>query len=153
MPYQIRAIALADIPHIVHHREQMFRDMGTPGEFDAMARAMEDWLRTAIPSRTYLGWLAVADDGAVAAGCGLVVIPWPPGPMAMDPRCGFVYNVYTAPAHRKQGLARRLMETIHDWCRGEGIERVVLNASQFGQPLYEQMGYAATIDPMLRIRL
>ena len=38
MPYQIRAITLADIPHIVHHREQMFRDMGIPAEFEAMAR-------------------------------------------------------------------------------------------------------------------
>ena len=59
----------------------------------------------------------------------------------MDPRCGFVFNVYTEPAHRKQGLGRRLMEAMHEWCRGEGIERVVLNASTFGQPIYAAMGY------------
>ena len=153
MPYQIRAITLADIPHIVHHREQMFRDMGIPAEFEAMARETEAWLRTAIPSKTYLGWLAVGRDDAVAAGCGLIVIPWPPGPMTMDPRSGFVFNVYTAPAHRQQGLARRLMETLHEWCRSEGIQRVVLNASRFGQPLYEQMGYVVANEPMMRTRV
>ena len=58
-----------------------------------------------------------------------------------------------APAHRKQGLARRLMDAIHDYCRAEGIERVVLNASTFGKPLYDAMGYVVTDEPMMRLRL
>ncbi len=153
MTYRIRPAVIADIPHVVAHREQMFRDMGIPAEFEAMAQATGAWLQSAIPSKTYLGWLAVSDDGAIAAGGGLIVIPWPPGPMTMDPRCGFVFNVYTDPAHRKQGLAQQLMAAMHDWCRGEGIERVVLNASTFGQPLYEQMGYVVTNEPMMRMRL
>jgi GNAT superfamily N-acetyltransferase len=153
MTYSIRQATVADIPHLVSHREQMFRDMDIPAEFDGMRTAFDRWLREAIPSRTYLGWVAVAGNGDVAAGSGLIVIPWPPGPMTMDPRCGFVFNVYTAPAHRRHGLARRMMEAIHAWCRAEGIERVVLNASVFGQPLYETMGYVATVEPMMRMRL
>lgn len=153
MTYHIRPAIIEDIPHVVAHREQMFRDMGIPAEFDAMARATESWLRTAIPSQAYLGWLVVGDDGEIAAGGGLIVMPWPPGPITMDPRCGFVFNVYTAPAHRQQGLARRLMETMHGWCRSQGIERVVLNASTLGQPIYQQMGYVVANEPMMRIRL
>ena len=30
----------------------------------------------------------------------------------MDPRCGFVFNVYTAPAHRQQGLVREALATL-----------------------------------------
>jgi GNAT superfamily N-acetyltransferase len=86
-------------------------------------------------------------------GGGLIVIPWPPGPISLDPRCGFVFNVYVEPAHRKQGLARRIMDAMHDHCRAEGIERMVLNASTFGQSLYEDMGYVLTSEPMMRIRL
>jgi GNAT superfamily N-acetyltransferase len=52
-----------------------------------------------------------------------------------------VYNVYTEPAHRGRGLARRIMETIHSWCRAQGLKTVALNASEFGRPLYESMGY------------
>jgi GNAT superfamily N-acetyltransferase len=153
MTYQIRVATVADIPSVIAHREQMFRDMGIPAQFEVMAAAAAAWLKTAIPSQVYRGWVAVTDAGDVVAGGGLIVIPWPPGPMTMDPRCGFVYNVYTDPAHRKQGLARRLMEAMHDWCRGEGIERVVLNASIFGQPLYEQLGYVVANEPMMRMRL
>ena len=153
MPYTIRPATLSDIPHIVEHREKMFREMTIPAAFEDMSAATELWLRHALPGHVYRGWMAVANDGAIAAGGGLIVIPWPPGPMTMDPRCGFVFNVYTEPAHRKHGLARRLMDAMHEWCRAEGIERVVLNASTFGKPLYEAMGYVVADEPMMRIRL
>jgi GNAT superfamily N-acetyltransferase len=153
MSYTIHPATIADVPHIVRHRERMFRDMGIPAEFDDMAAAMESWLRHAIPARTYLGWLAETADGEIAAGGGLIVIPWPPGPMSMDPRCGFVFNVYTEPAHRGRRVGRQLMDAMHAWCRAEGIERVVLNASTFGRPLYESMGYVASDEPMMRLKL
>jgi len=153
MTYTIRTATIADVPHIVHHRSAMFREMGIPAGFEDMTAATDLWLRHAIPSKTYRGWIAATSTGDVAAGSGLIVIPWPPGPMTMDPRCGFVFNVYTAPAHRKQGLGRRLMDAIHDHCRAEGIERVVLNASTFGKPLYDSMGYVVADEPMMRLRV
>jgi GNAT superfamily N-acetyltransferase len=153
MTYSIRTATIADIPHLVSHREQMFRDMGIPAEFEDMRVAFDLWLRHAIPARTYLGWVAVASTGEAVAGSGLIVIPWPPGPMTLDPRCAFVFNVYTAPAHRKRGLARLLMDAMHAWSRSEGIERVVLNASSFGHPLYESMGYVVADEPMMRLKL
>ena len=153
MAYTIRPATLSDIPQIVEHRAAMFHEMGIPAVFDEMAIATESWLRHAIPAHTYRAWMAEASNGAIAAGGGLIVIPWPPGPITLDPRCGFVFNVYTEPDHRKRGLARRLVEAMHEWCRSEGIERVVLNASVFGQPLYDSMGYVTTNEPMMRIRL
>lgn len=153
MTYSIRPATISDIPNIVDQREQMFREMGIPAGFEDMKVAMDLWLRHAIPARTYLGWIAESKQGEIAAGGGLIVIPWPPGPISMDPRCGFVFNVYTQPQHRKQGLARRLMDAMHDYCRAEGIERVVLNASTFGKPLYDAMGYVVTSEPMMRYKL
>src|SRR5690348_6929436 len=98
MPYTIRPATVGDIPHIVKHRELMFREMGIPAEFEDMAIATEQWLRHALPAKTYRGWIADS-DGVVVAGGGLLVIPWPPGPMTMDPRCGFIFNVYTDAQH------------------------------------------------------
>lgn len=153
MAYSIRPATIADIPHVVSHRELMFREMGIPAEFEDMAVATDLWLRHAIPSNIYRGWIAEAGDGDVAAGGGVIIIPWPPGPMTMDPRCGFIFNVYTTPQHRKQGLARKLMDAMHQHCRDEGLERVVLNASVFGKSLYDSMGYVVTDEPMMRLRL
>ena len=112
MAYSIRPATITDIPHIVQHRAGMFREMGIPAAFEDMTAATELWLRHAIPSKTYLGWMAESNTGDVVAGGGLLIIPWPPGPITMDPRCGFIFNVYTQPAHRKQGLAKRVMDAI-----------------------------------------
>ena len=153
MTYTIRPATIADIPHIVSHREQMFRDMGIAADFDDMRAAFESWLLHALPVHTYRGWMAVTPNGEIAGGSGLIVMPWPPGPMTMDPRGAMVFNVFTHRSHRKQGLARQLMEAMHDWCRAEGIERVVLNASTFGHSLYLSMGYVVSEEPMMRLRL
>ena len=153
LTYALRPATLADIPDLVTHRAAMFREMGIPAVFDDMAIASESWLRHAIPNHTYRAWVAETRTEGVVAGAGLIVIPWPPGPISMDPRCGFIFNVYTVPTHRGHGLARRLMDAIHTWCRDEGIERVVLNASVFGKPLYEQMGYVVSDEPMMRLKL
>ena len=45
--------------------------------------------------------------------------------------------------------ARLIMETMHAWCREEGIGSVALNASQDGRPLYETMGYTVSPNPMM----
>ncbi len=149
--YDIRPAALADIPHLVRHREGMFRDMGTECDYPAMLGSFERWLRLAMPDGTYRGWLAQTQDGRVVAGVGLIVLPWPPGPRTLDPRCAFVYNVYTDHDHRRRGLARRLMETLHAWCRAQGIGQVGLTASDEGRALYESMGYEAEADYFLRL--
>jgi GNAT superfamily N-acetyltransferase len=91
----------------------------------------------------------LANGGTVVAGGGATIVPWPPGPRYPGDSLAFVYNVYTEPAHRRRGLARRIMSTIHDWCRENGITSLALNASEDGRPLYESLGYVAAPRPMM----
>ncbi len=92
--FVIRRATVADTPHVVRHREAMFREMGIDAAFEDMSIAADQWLRDAIASMIYRGWVAER-GGEVVAGGGLIVIPWPPGPVTMDPRCAFIFNVYT----------------------------------------------------------
>jgi GNAT superfamily N-acetyltransferase len=77
------------------------------------------------------------------------VLPWPPGPRYLGDRLAFVYNVYTEPAHRHQGVARMVMDAIHAWCRAAGVTSLALNASKDGRPLYEALGYWESPNPMM----
>ena len=131
----------------------MFTEMGSAAADVAAAGPMfRTWLTEAVPSGTYRAW--VVDNGTeVVAGGGMTVLPWPPGPQHPGGHVAFVYNVYTEPAHRGRGLARRLMDTIHEWCRGAGIQSVALNASVFGRPLYESMGYRVSESPTMVRRI
>jgi GNAT superfamily N-acetyltransferase len=146
--YTIRPATIADLPHILRHREGMFRDMGVVCDYDALTDASRAWLADAMASGTYVGWVAET-TAAVVAGAGLTVLPWPPGPRDASGRLAFVYNVYTDPSHRRRGLARRLMDTLEAWCRAEGIGRIALQASAAGRPLYESMGYVVAAEPLM----
>src|SRR6476469_10772029 len=127
----------------------MFTDMRVRLDAAALDGAFRTWLTGTMAAGPYRAWLVETAGGEVAAGGGITIIPWPPGPQYAGDRLAFVYNVYTEPAHRRRGLARRIMDTIHDWCRGDGISSVALNASRDGKPLYESMGYAESPSPMM----
>jgi GNAT superfamily N-acetyltransferase len=128
----------------------MFEDMGQP--LPAASRAaFAQWLHRALAEDLYRAWLVASADGAIVAGAGLMVLPWPPGVLDDRDRIAFVYNVFTEPDHRRRGLARRLMETIHAWCREQDIASVRLHASAGGRPLYEGFGYVPTNEMTLRL--
>lgn len=139
--YELRMAGVDDAARVVAHREGMFRDMGIACDYDRMRAAFAEWVTSALQSGLYHGWFAVTENGDVVAGAGITIIPWPPGPQDVSGRCAFVYNVYVEPDHRRRGLARRLMEAVHAWCRDEGIRLVGLNASDAGEPVYASMGY------------
>jgi GNAT superfamily N-acetyltransferase len=147
--YRVRLATLADADVLVRHRIGMFTDMGVALDARALDQAFRAWLAGVMPHGTYRAWLVDAADGTVACGGGITIIPWPPGPRYAGDRLAFVYNVYTEPPHRRRGLARLVMDTIHGWCRDEGIGSMALNASRDGKPLYESMGYAESTSPMM----
>ncbi len=147
--YRVRPATLADVDVLVRHRIGMFTDMGVPLDVAVLEPAFRAWLAEMMPPGTYRAWVAETADREVAAGGGITILPWPPGPSYVGNRLAFVYNVYTEPAHRRRGLARIIMDAIHDWCRAEGIASMALNASRDGKPLYDSMGYAESPSPMM----
>jgi GNAT superfamily N-acetyltransferase len=148
--YRVRLATLDDIDVLVRHRLGMFTEMGTTFDaplIDGMFRA---WLRAMMPAGEYRAWLCATDVGEIAAGAGITLLKWPPGPSPLrSERIAFVYNVYTEPAHRKRGLARRLMEAIHAWCIDQEVAAVALNAAPAAQHLYRTLGYVDAPSPMM----
>ena len=142
----IRPATLADAETIAAHRRAMFYEMGYRDEaaLDAMVAAFLPWLRQRMTTGEYLAWLAVAPDGAIAAGLGLWLMDWPPHMIGPGAPRGNILNVYTEPAFRRQGIARRLMNVALDWCRANGVRAVILHASEDGQKLYEELGFKST---------
>jgi GNAT superfamily N-acetyltransferase len=146
--YRVRVATLDDLDALVHHRIAMFQDMSVPLDPVAVDAAFRPWLREMMPKGVYRAWL-VESESRVFAGGGITILPWPPGPRYFSGRLAFVYNVYTEPDHRHRGLGRMVMEAIHAWCREERIGSLALNASRFGQSMYESLGYAVTPSPMM----
>ena len=151
--YALRPATLADVETLVRHRLAMFADMGSSYDPPSLDAAFRAWLARLMPSGVYRAWLVETSAGAIAGGGGITVIPWPPGPRYPGERLAFVYNVYTEPAHRRRGVARLIMDTIHAWCRANGVTSVALNASRDGLELYQSMGYVESPSPMMFLTL
>jgi len=151
--YRIRPATLADADALVQHRLGMFSDMGVAMDRVALARAFRHWLDAAMPADVYRAWVVEIGDGTIIGGGGITVWSWPPGPRHLSDRLAFVYNVYVDPTHRRRGVARLIMDTIHVWCREAGVSSIALNASREGRPLYEAMGYRDSPNPMMFLAL
>lgn len=149
----IRKATSQDCAVILHHRRSMFRDMGegTPEELDQMVEASASWLTTALADGSYQGWLAEDGQGKVVAGGGVLVSSWPPRPRDSNTRRAVIFNVYTEPEFRQQGLARELMLLMIGWLREQGFRSVVLHASDAGRRLYETLGFQPTNEMRLRL--
>jgi len=149
LAYTIRQATLADRDALVRHRLGMFTDMGVPIDPAALGDAFRRWLGTAMASGTYVAWVVEDQHATIVGGGGATVLPWPPSPHDAGDRLAFVYNVYVDPLHRRRGLARQIMETIHAYCRQHGIASVALNASREGAALYRTLGYVEAPAPMM----
>ncbi|PYO63373.1 MAG: N-acetyltransferase [Gemmatimonadetes bacterium] len=149
----MRRATAADAGVLARHRAEMFRDMGQlpDGLSDTLIDAARAYFTQAIADGRYVGWVAELDDrsGEIVAGAGLQLRELLPRPDAVRERLvrgpqALVLNVYTERAWRRRGVADALMRELLRWCRGNGIESVVLHASGEGRPLYEKLGFRPT---------
>ena len=150
---QIRQATASDIPEILRQRRAMYESMDYKDEaaLSAMLSTCEPYLDTAVASGSFRAWLALAGEKVVAGGASLIN-PWPGHPYDLECRRATILNVYVDPDFRRKGIARRLMQTMIDWCRKEAFAAVYLHASKDGKPLYEQLGFEPTTEMRLKLR-
>ena len=150
--HRIRLGSISDLAVILHHRQEMFRDMGfTDAELLAdVAETAEPYFREALANGSYRAWLVETDDGRVIAGGGVLIAAWPGFPGEKQSRRVWILNMYTEPAYRRQGIAREIVAAIVEWCRVEGFKAVALHASRKGRGLYESFGFQPTNEMRLR---
>jgi len=150
MSYDIRLASAADSQLLATQRVAMFRDMGrtTPEIEPPLLKSCASYFANALASGEYVGWVAElsAPPHTAIGGAGVQFRPLlprtdPSGQFLLVGREGLILNVYVDLAHRRQGLARRLMDTLIRWAPGVGIVRLVLHAAPDGRHLYESLGF------------
>ncbi len=150
---KIRPADVRDIPEIVRLRRRMYEDMryNDSAALDAASSLTTAYLDKAMLDGSFRAWLACESDRIIAGGAVLVTA-WPAHPYDLECRRATILNVYTDPAYRRRGLARRLMQTMIAWCKREGFARVSLHASDDGRHLYESLGFEASNEMRLNLR-
>ncbi|HDX8441688.1 GNAT family N-acetyltransferase [Aeromonas hydrophila] len=141
----IRQATQADIPMLVTLRMALFCEVGELSEPLAdldLWQATSRYFGTAQAEESARSWVAEV-DGEVVASATLALFVRPPYPGNLAGREGYLLNMYTLPAHRRQGLAGALLGQMADYARVQQLGRVWLHASDEGRPLYERIGFVA----------
>jgi GNAT superfamily N-acetyltransferase len=128
----------------------MFRDMemGSEEALRRMAESFRNLLRGWLITGQCRG-LVIEEQGRVVSSVLVLMrdsLPTPVSPLSVR---GYLFNVYTEPSHRRQGLAARLTDAALDLARDLGIEIMELHASLEAEGLYQRMGFAPTSEMRL----
>jgi GNAT superfamily N-acetyltransferase len=160
--FRIRLAIIADAELISWHRARMFQDMGElPRDlFEPFRIQSRDKLQSMLERENYFGWLASPENepDRIVAGAGVQLREVPPHPETsangkidiVSGRQAIIQNVYTKPDWRRRGLAALLIKRIIDWTREQGIDSLVLHASDDGRALYERLGFISTTEMRFR---
>jgi ribosomal protein S18 acetylase RimI-like enzyme len=95
----------------------------------------------------------IAFDGQLAAGsvsCCLNIKAYPTVLKREHSHEGYIWSVYTDPAHRGQGIARRLVKMAVDHLERCRCTSVVLHTSEAGKKLYADLGFERTTELRLK---
>ncbi len=145
--YSVRFATPDDAELIANHRCWMFEDMGLDLA-DNINEVYIPWVRNELTHGRYIGAL-IETDSKVVAGGGLWILEYPPHLNTTETTRAYIYNIYTEPAYRRRGLARRLMQILLECARERRIRHLMLHASDKGRALYESLGFEASNEMVM----
>ena len=96
-------------------------------------------------------WVAEERDRLVGH-LWLQVIEKVPNPVGELERHGYVTNLYVRERERGQGTGARLLSAALEWCRGNGVDSVVLWPTKQSRSLYARHGFSPP-DALMELRL
>ena len=151
----IRPAVQDDIATIVALRSLMFEAMGVSSDevLDTVwQQEAARWVQLHLSDPGVRIMVAEAHGTVVSCAMGQVVDAMP-SPSSSAP-AGLISNVATFPRHRRLGFTHATVGALLEWFREEtDVERLSLNATEDGRPMYERYGFTEASFPEMRLRL
>ena len=141
--FNIRYATVKDTELLAHHRLSMWHDIHP--EFGVPLPGTEErtrkWIKEKLVEGKLIGLIATAPGGDVAGSGCIWIREQPPLPMTPFLEAPHLMSLFTEVGFRRRGVGRLIAETAIAWCRSHGYDRVNLDASDAGKPLYESLGF------------
>lgn len=124
----------------------------TPETVEVFRQNMRSYLPKALVSKDYISWIAVVDGNPAGVG-GLAVRVHPGNFGNPTGRVGYIMNMYTVPAYRKNGIAAEIVNRLVQSGKEIGLTSFELHATLDGEPVYQKCGFVLHAEPTYRIQL
>lgn len=81
------------------------------------------------------------DENIIVSCCFLLISEKPANPSFINGLTGSVLNVYTKPAYRQRGIAKKLMKQLIAEAGEMGLDYIELKSTNAGYRLYQSLGF------------
>lgn len=141
MPVQYEQATLNDIDELIGLRiAYLTDDIGelSPEQLEMLPGELVRYFKQHL-GKDLLAFVARDKD---IVSCGwLLLVEKPPSPRFPHGHTGILFNVYTKPERRHQGLASGVMRELIDYAREIDLDVLELHATDDGYPLYLKLGF------------
>lgn len=107
----------------------------------AAVKKARAWLEAGDEAQTVCFVIDAPDGDGLAASAIGAVDERLPSHRNPSGRSGYIYGVCTEERYRRRGYSRRVLQALLDWYEQQGIPRVELHSSEYGEALYRELGF------------
>lgn len=150
----IREALTTDISILASHHRRMFEEIWrskgealNPEIAIGVENAYSQKLELELTAEICKAWVAEDERKIVSSGA-ITFISLVPNPSDLSPRVAYLHSLYTEKGYRNRKYSQRIIQRVIAYCKSNGINRVQLNASAAGRPVYEKMGFKPAPDSM-----
>jgi GNAT superfamily N-acetyltransferase len=115
------------------------REEGAKEDID-LKPYLRDYYERHMKDGTFVSWLAV-DDGKIVGTSGMSFVEKPPYFSCPTGKIGLLSSMFTAPDHRRMGIAKELLGRVVNDAKEYGCGCVQITASDMGVLLYTDFGF------------
>ncbi len=146
----IRKAALTDSEIFVKLRGEMRkeRDQGYQESKNNFIMNTQRFFIENIKSGAFVAFVAI-DNSEIVAMSGISVYNAPPTQEIPNGKIAYLMSMYTLPQYRHRGIATQLLELIVKEASLLGCDKITLNASPMGKPLYAKFGFKDVENDMV----
>ena len=150
----LQEATIDDIHILATHHRRMFGEIweqkGLAMEktiSQELESAYSDKITEQLPAGICKAWVIKSDNTIIASGA-ITIVSLVPIPPDMNHRIAHLHSMYTEKAYRNKKCAQQIVDSALRYCRQNRINRVTLNASDAGRPIYEKIGFVSSPDTM-----
>jgi GNAT superfamily N-acetyltransferase len=107
----------------------------------AAVKKLRMWLEAGDEAGTVCFVIDALDGNGLAASAIGAIDDRLPSARNVAGRSGYIYGVCTEERYRRRGYSRLVLQALLDWYGDQGIPRIELHSSEFGEALYRELGF------------
>ena len=146
---EYRKATADDIELLMSLREEMLRIVNVLPEDHRFSDVMTENSRRYFLEGDQTTVIAL-DNGKAAACASISYIEVMPTFSHPTGKRAHIMNVYTNAAYRRQGIAQKLVNMLTAEAAERGVTEIGLDATDSGRPLYEALGFTASVSYMTK---